>query len=151
MDEELVQQADPGTPIGGSLAFHRPHLRQNAMPVGHVLPVVGRLFEFLLPYGGSLAGHRRIGVVQLGIDVGKVATRHVKERERLLRRPKVDHASLREETDVVALDNVGRGVGHQEDRAASIGQAAQGVHHLFLQARVQPRGGLVEEEEVRLG
>ena len=60
-------------------------------------------------------------------------------------------AAFGQEYDLIAHHHVFGGVGDQDHRAPAIGQVAEQLHHLRLGAGVQAGGGLVQEEQPRLG
>jgi hypothetical protein len=94
----------------------------------------------------------RVGpALELRVDVGEVAGVDPEHPQRLARRPEVDHPPLGHEQHVVALLDVGGRVRDHHDRAPGVGQAAQRVHHLLLEPRVEAAGRLVEEEQARVG
>jgi len=60
-------------------------------------------------------------------------------------------APFGQKDDLVAHHHVLGGVGDEDHRPPAIGQIAQQLHHLRLGARIQARGGLIEEKEARFG
>ena len=70
----------------------------------------------------------------------------------LFRRSKVGQVTtLTEEADVVTRIDVVGGVCHQDNGMSLVGQFAQEVHHLTIQARIEARGGLIQEEDTGIG
>ena len=97
---------------------------------------------------------RIVGVartLETGVDIGEIAARDVEEVQGFLRRPKVDHAPCGHEDHVIADGDVCRCVGHQDDRTPTVGESAQGVHHLLLKAGVETARRLIKEEEAWVG
>ena len=77
---------------------------------------------------------------------------HAEVGEGLLGRAEVgDGAAGGEDQQPVADVEVGDAVGDDDDGAAVVGEAAQGVHDGLVQSRVEPGGGFVEEEQRRVG
>jgi hypothetical protein len=103
----------------------------------------------LFPVLGALLGLEGLGCTDGVVDVGEIFD--FEEVFGLVGGAVVDQSALGEESHLVAYGDVGRGVGDQKDRFPFVGEAPEGQHHFLFEARVEPRGRFVEEDERRVG
>ena len=122
---------------------HLHRLRGDGVDVRGVHLVVLRALPAARPVVVAVA-------LEGGEDIGPGAV--AEEVQRLLGRTEVgDRAARRHHQELVADGELGHRVGDHQDRAAVVGEAAEQLHDVAVHARVEARGGLVQEDQRRLG
>ncbi len=114
----------------------------------HVLLVLWRLLET----GLGLFGNIRLGVgrLQRAINVSEIGL--VEVRGGFVGQAKVGQVTTRgHEAHIITVIDIVRGVRHQNDGMSFfVGDVAQHRHHFAIQARIESRCRLIQEEDVGL-
>src|SRR6266851_2737539 len=121
-------------------------------------PLVERLDDILLKFRGCLEFllrlRRTVGILigrfQRAVNLGEVGLAEVGLR--LVRWSVIGQsATLTQEAHVVTCVDIIRGMSLQNNGVSFVGQFAQEEHHFTIQARVQARCWLIQEEHTRIG